>query len=343
MKKSIFYGARKFRIAAGIFCLALFTSSGCIACDCDGGISNTGADCSKVFRDTIGLDFMPMTANDGTENGIDVTGATTINKTLFDDMINNTDPSKRLYPIASDNGLKDVEQVRAAIVTRTFTDGDDEFIRQGTKSFKGWITGRYATPQYAAKLESIRCADMGVYKTDRGYNYIGAISADGSKLVPIRVTAGSFYATYMEATPDKNNAYIEIGFNFSPSELDGRLRMIACSEFVNYKPNMNRGLVDVCGLVSEITDSSFVIQLQTDQGTPLNPLTVKNLAQADFSLHNDTTNADVPITSFDEDPAGTYAIGFAAQNDGDELTLTIAHNGYDFTCVSDTPIVTPMS
>lgn len=344
-KNARLLGARKIRIA-GIFFLALFTANSCIACACEGGMSNTGADCSKVFRDTIQLDFMPMIANDGTENGIDVTGATPINKALFDGMINNTDASKRLYPVANDNGLKDVEQMRATNVTRTFTDGDDEFVRQGIKNFKGWITGRYATAQYAEKLNSIRCTDMGVYKIDRGNNYIGAISADGTKLNPIRISSGSFSAIFVEATPDKNNAYIELTFNFSPSELDGRLRMIACSEFVNYKATMNRGLLDVCVAFSAITENGVTVKLETDQGTPLSPQLAKGLTTlTDWVFHNVTQNRNQVFTLVETAVKGIYTVVFTTSPpaDGDIITLTITHNGFDFTCVAATPLVIPMS
>ncbi len=345
-KKARLLGVKKIKIA-GIFMLALFTTGSCIACECAGGMSNTGADCSKVFRDTIGLDVMPMLANDGTENGIDVTGATVINRALFAGMINQTDASKRLYPIANDNGLKDVEQMRDQNVTRTFTDGDDEFIRQGTKTFKGWITGRFATPQYADKLNSIRCNDMGVYKIDRGYNYIGSLSSDGTKLNPIRISSGSFNALFVEATPDKNNAYIEITFKFSPSELDGRLRMIACSEFVDYKPTFNRGLLDVCATFTNPTIVGVQVKLVTDQGTPLNPILAGGLTTASDWVFTDVTDGNRVLTFTLTETAtpGIYDVVWTGSPpaDGDEIKLTISHEGFDFTCVSQTNFATPAS
>lgn len=346
MKKPIVKRITNLRIAG--FLLVIFSSSkGCIACDCTGGMSNTGAGCSTVFRDTVGLMFMPMLANDGTENGIDVTGGSVLNKAYFDALTNQADPSKRLYPVATDGGLKDVDQMRGQIVTRTFTDGDDEFIRQGTKPFKGWITGRYATPQYAAKLESVRCDRMGVYKPDRGGNLVGSLSADRSTLLPIEISSGSFYATFVDATPDKNNAYIEIGFNFAQSEVDKTLQMVACSEFTDYRISSIRGLVDVCAEFSEITNAGVTVKLTTDQGTPLNPILAKGITtQTDWVFDDTTANRTLNIASITETAVkGIYKVLWAATtpDDGDEITLTISHTGYDFTCVASTPIVIPMS
>lgn len=340
-KNRILLGSKRIATGiAGIFMFAMFTSASCIACDCNGGMSNTGVGCSAVFRDTNGLILMPMYDNDGNQNGIPVDGSITLNKTYFDGLVNESDVSKRMFPVPNDGGIKDVEQMRAAMVTRTFSDGADEFIRDGIKPFKGWLTGRTAQPFLAGKLNSARCNFMGVYKIDRGGNLIGSISADGTLLCPIAIDSGSFNAVFVEATADKNNAYIEIVFNFSQTEVDQTLKMIACSSFVNYRISAIRGLLDVCVEASNITDTGFDFILGIDGNDVLNPTLVQGLVNSNFTIKNVTDNTTLTATvTEDSTDKGHYSATFASQTTGDEYQLIPAKDGYDFSCVKAAEIV----
>lgn len=317
----------------------------CEVCDCNSGMSNTGVGCSTIMRDVYGLVLVPIYANDGTRNGITLSSAT-LDQTYFDALVNQTDVSKRWFPVATEDGLKDAEQVRENPVFKTFTDGSKEFIRQGSKPFKGYITGRNATPTYEGKLNAARCLAMGVYKIDRGGNLIGSISSDGLILYPIAIDSQSFNAVYGEATPDKNNAMIELTFDFSLTELDQSLKMISCNEFDNYSAFQLRGLIDVCPVFSNITTSGVRVKLKTEYGTPLNPTTDKGLVAADFAFYNETASSAIGIVgtggSFVEDPTapGNYDIEFDTADQpsiGDEITLTVTKNGRDYSCVSDDP------
>lgn len=306
-------------------------------------MNNTGAGCSTVFKDTRDLIAVPLYADDGTRNGIDLENDV-LDEAYFTARVNDPDPSKRWYPIASSGGLKNVTQDREDPVYETFTDGSKDFVRDGAKAFNGWITGPIATPKYAGKLNSMKCVTggMGLIKIDTGGNIVGSISDDRADLYPIAIDTGSFYAKYIEAKAGENNARIALMFDFSQNELDQNLEMIACSE-MDYNIFQLRGLLDVCPVFSDIETTGFVATLKTEFGTVKNPVLVKGLTAANFTLFNNTTSSSVTISSVTESPDGVYTFTFAAQTAGDELTLTPDKDGYDFACVVSTDVVIPSS
>lgn len=350
MKKPKLLGVRKLKIA-GIFMLALFTQSGCQVCECNTGMNNTGIGCGPIFRDSRNLWLQPTYGDDGTRNGIPVDGSVTLNQTYFETLASaSTSKDKRIYPISSTEGLKNVEEMPAEDVFRTFTDGSKEHIRKGTQPFVGWITGKEAQPKYAGKLEAVRCQYMSVWKIDRGGNLVGEISADGKTLYPIQIDSGSFYATFMPATADQNNAYIHIGFDFSQNFKSANLAMISCSEISSYSLFSLRGLIDVCPEFSDIETTGMNVKLVTEWGTPLNPTLDQGLVAADFEIENATQSSAIGFTGtggdFEETSPGNYAITFdtADQPDpGDELKVTITKTGRDYACVTATEVVVPNS
>ena len=76
------------------------------SCACGTVEVNTGeVQCFRKFRKTVGLIVVPLIANDGSVNSIDL--STTIDLTA---KVQHTDSSKRFYPILD---LKDVETPQA--------------------------------------------------------------------------------------------------------------------------------------------------------------------------------------------------------------------------------------
>lgn len=309
-------------------------------------------------------------------------------------LINQSDASKRYYPIASNGGLKVVSEERPDPVFNDFPDGTQEHVRDGVTPFLASITGMWATSIYLMKLKSIGCARTGVYKRDRQGNLIGILSTreiaceacdcvgtmantgagcaavfadtadlifvplyadDGTRngielssgvyLYPIGIDNGSFHARLSPATADSKNASIIFGFNFALNAKDQALSMIACSE-MEYDISLLRGLLDVCGVFSDITETGLTVKLVTEYGTAINPLTVKNLLLANFAVENITVPQSLALATVTESTTnpGTYVIEWQSnETPGDELVVTVTANGYDFTCVSDTVVVIPTS
>ncbi len=316
-------------------------SFNCTPCKCDNTLSNTGFACTPIGKVAKKLLAMPLYANDGTKNGI--LFSSTINQAFFTALINETDASKRLYPLPT---LKDVENKRGDNKTKTFKDDSTVFMREGIKSFTGLITpldGLGAvSPQLKKALDSIRCVQMGFFIVDIGNNLRGRISDDGLSLEPIQVDEQSLNAMFMDATDDEPEM-IQLKFNWNPLEKDGDLRMIVCAELGGVNLLALRALLNVCSIVTDIAEDGFVAKLYTDYGTPINPILAKGLVAADFALYNKTTEADVTIDDVTESPDGTYTFEFTAQNAGDELELTPTQAGKDFTCVVENIIHIPLT
>jgi hypothetical protein len=312
----------------------------CEICECDSAMSNTGVGCDVIFKDTLGLIFVPKYKSDGTLNGI-VLATDTINQAFVTAKVNAVDASERWYPVPSANGIKDVEQVRAESKYKTFADDSKQFIRKGLKNFMGFLTGLVATPVLVGKLDAVRCSDgMTVYKIDRDGNLIGSISSDGTILYGIDIDPESFDSQYVEPLPN-DVAMVKIQFDFSVTHMDQNLKAIKCSS-ITANLLMLRGLIDVCVEVSDITDTGFTATLTTDFGGAGDPTLDEGLEEADFTIVNETdADANVPITDFEETSPGVYVFTFASQDPLDILHLVPVKNGRDYTCVINTDITIP--
>lgn len=308
-------------------------------------MSNTGVGCDIIFKDTRGLIGVPLYANDGTRNYIDLT-TVTFNQAYVDALVNQADPSKRWFPIPNNDGLKDVAQTRGDSVFKTFTDGSKQFVRKGIKNFMGFITGLFATPVLVGKLEQLKCVSggFGFYKVDRDGNLIGAISDDGTKLYPIKIDPESFEALFMEPAPE-DVAMIRVQFDFAQTELDQSLKMIACTEMNGVNLLLLRGLIDVCVEISNLSTSGFRATLYTEFGTALDPTKDQGLVAGDFTIENVTQSTDIGFQGtggdFEEVEPGVYDFTFDTADQptpGDELRLVPVKAGRDYTCVEDTVI-----
>lgn len=317
----------------------------CRVCACNDGMSNTGVGCDIIFKDTRGLIGVPLYANDGTRNYIDLL-TVNFNQAYVDALVNQADASKRWFPIPNNDGLKDVAQTRGDSVFKTFTDGSKQFVRKGIKNFVGFITGLLASPVLVGKLEQLKCVSggFGFYKIDRDGNLIGSISDDGTKLYPIKIDAESFEALFMEPGPE-DVAMIRTQFDFAQTELDQALKMIACSEMNGVNLLLLRGLIDVCVTISNLSIQGFRATLTTEFGTALDPTKDQGLVAADFAIENVTTASSIGFTgvggSFEEVEPGVYDFVFDTGDEpivGDELRLTPSKAGRDYTCVEDTVI-----
>ena len=155
-------------------------------CSCDVLLGNAGSPgCVAVHGVARKLIRVPLVANDGTENKIDLTA--TLDQTFWDGLINNADASKRYYPTPV---FKTVTQERAESITEDFDDGSTAFVRDGVKSWDGFIT-KGASPQLVGVLKDDRCTSFGVLIVDDCGNLIGRDIGDGF-LYPIPVDNGSW-------------------------------------------------------------------------------------------------------------------------------------------------------
>lgn len=304
-------------------------------CRCGYGMSNTGSGCTPLMKVTKKVIFVPQLDDDGNRNGITI-GAT-LDQTYFDALVNQSDPSKRWFPLPE---MKNVKDERADNIVETFEDGSTGFVQEGTREFMGWAVN--APQQLKGKIEAGRCIEMGVYLIDINGNLVGSLSEDRTTLYPIKIDKDSISAKFIKAT-DKTLQKIEFKFNFSIEEHDESLEMITCEE-LDYEVLNLRGLLDIYADYSLIDNTTFTMRLRTDYGTPTSPVLDKGLVAADLALYNVTDSLAVIVTSVTEDTdGGTYVVVFPAQTNADEIRVTPSRDGRDYSEVIASLVTMPLT
>jgi hypothetical protein len=270
------------------------------SCLCGQGMNNTGlATCLPAFKKTTGLFLVPLFANDGTRNSIDM--STAINLTA---KIQNTDKSKRFYPIQD---LKDVELPVADAKFKTYKDGAKRKLADGIRSFKA--TMPETSSVLIGKLQGVSCSKFGVYLIDIDGQLRGI--KDGTKLYPVEI--GGFNAIFKDATDDEvHEGMIEFDFDIL---LKISKFWILSSTDLNVNPNEVSGLIDANLTVGTITSTGVSISVNSDFGSGVaTTMTapIVGLTSTNWSLTRTDTNADVPLSSVTEGADGVYALVYSA-------------------------------
>lgn len=291
-----------------------------LGCNCNAGLSNTGRpNCLPIQSVTSKLIMVPLVANDGTLNYIDLTAPLP----TWNSLINEADASKRWFPTPI---FENVELPKADSQFEEANSGRMVFLRQGKRSFSGELWAEDSSPTLLSKLQNNRCVDFGVYIVDVNGNLIGSKVNDG--LYPIPVDNPSFDPKYMFAT-DSTTSKIMVAFDFDRLFDEGTMYMITPTE-ANVNFNDLNGLIDVNILNEVIAATSITFDAKFDYGTALNPIIYQGAtAGTDWKLFNNTTSLFVSPLTITESPSGTYVITYAAQTAGDSLTLTVEKDGYD--------------
>ncbi len=289
-------------------------------CNCNVGLSNTGRPgCVPLQSVTSKLIMVPLAANDGTLNGIDLAAALP----TWSDLINEADASKRWFPIPE---FENVELPKADSQFEEANSGRMAFLRQGKRSFAGELWGDDSTPTLLGKLSAGRCVQFGVYIVDVNGNLIG--SKSNGFLYPIPVDEQSWDPKFMFAT-DSTVQKIMLGFDFYRLFDESTMYMITTTEAgINF--NDLSGLIDVNLTVdSQVTTVSVTVLAAFDYGTALNPIIFQGATNsADWSIYNVTTSTLIGVPSgVTEAPAGTYTVDytFVATN---VYTLSVTKDGF---------------
>jgi hypothetical protein len=286
-----------------------------LGCNCNAGLSNTGKPgCLPIQSVTSGLIMVPLTANDGTLNFIDLTSPLP----TWADLINEADPSKRWFPL---QGFENVELPKADTIFEEANSGRMVYIRQGKRSFAGELWGE--TPTFYGKLNTNRCVQFGVFIVDVNGNLIGSKVGDG--LYPIPVDNQSFNPTYMFAT-DTTTSKVMVAFDFERLFDEGTMYMITPTE-AGQNFNDLDGLLDVNFTDNTVTAGTLVSTLVLDYGTALNPIQFLGAVGGDFAIL--VNGVAGTITGATESPAGTYTITFSGTTSGDDIVISVDKPGYD--------------
>lgn len=286
-------------------------------CNCNVGLGNTGRPgCVPIQSVTASLIMVPLRANDGTLNGIDLNSALP----TWNDLTNESDASKRWFPLPL---FENVELAKADSQFEEANSGRMAFLRQGKRSFAGELWGEDSTPTLLGKLQAGRCVSFGVYVIDVTGNLIG--SKVGNFLYPIPVDAQSWDPKFMFAT-DSTVQKIMLGFDFDRLFDESTMYMITANE-AGVDFNSLSGLIDVNLVISnEVAGVSIDVAASFDYGTALNPILFSGATISDFELVS-VTNGVETIGGVVENSAGNYTLSFGFSA-GENYTLSIIKDGF---------------
>lgn len=291
-----------------------------LGCNCDLGLSNTGRpNCVPIQSVTSKLILVPLKANDGTMNKIDLSGTLPVWSTL----VNQTDATKRWFPLPV---FENVELPKADTTFEEANSGRMVYIRQGKRSFSGELWSEDSSPTLLGKLQTNRCVDFGAFIVDVNGNLVG--SKVGTDLFPIPVDNPSFDPKYMFAT-DTTTSKIMVAFDFDRLFDESTMYMITPTE-ASQNFNELEGLIDVTLVNVSNTSTTRVFKAQLDYGTALTPIKFKGGVVADFTLYNNTTGLPIVITSVVENPTtlGTYTLTAPAFVAGTSYTINVVKIGF---------------
>lgn len=282
-------------------------------CNCKGRIGNTGYPGVKPFGVTAGLWMMPILANDGTRNSIDLTSNDIAQEII--DAINNPDPSKRLYPF---NNLRNVTFDEADPNFETADNGERFKTRNGIKtiSFEAW-----GVNEQFYKKASDNCVNFGVVLVDVCGNVKG--QKEGTKLYPRPVNQYSFFAKYMDATSD-TGAKVMFSMDYSLITSDGDQWMIPASLIAPYSALDLLGMIDVTFDITVNSATEIEFQANYEYGNAVEQLPWRGALLADFALYNQTTQTAVTPSAVVESSVtpGLYTLTLPAQTTGNVVALS---------------------
>ncbi len=289
-------------------------------CNCNAGLGNTGRPgCVPIQSVTSKLIMVPLNANDGSLNGIDLSAPLP----TWNSLVNEPDASKRWFPLPA---FENVELPKAESQFEEANSGRMAFLREGKRSFTGELWGEDSTPTLLGKMKAGRCVNFGVYVVDVTGNLIG--SKVGGYLYPIPVDNQSWNPTFMFAT-DSTVQKIMLTFDFDRLFDDSTMYMITATE-ANLDFNTLTGLIDVnLAVASQVTTVSVTLDATFDYGTALNPILLQGVTGlTDWSIY-DVTNqvAFGNPTGVSESPAGTYTL-LKTFVSGDDYTVSVVKDGF---------------
>jgi hypothetical protein len=289
-------------------------------CNCNAGLGNTGRPgCVPLQSVTSKLIMVPLKANDGTLNGIDLTAPLP----TWSDLINEVDASKRWFPLPA---FENVELPKADSQFEEANSGRMAFLREGKRSFTGELWGDDSTPTLLGKLKAGRCVEFGVYVIDVNGNLIG--SKVGNYLYPVPVDEQSWNPTFMFAT-DATVQKIMLTFDFDRLFDDSTMYMITSTE-AGIDFNTLSGLIDVnLDIIGQSSGVSIQVKATFDYGTALNPILLQGVTGlTEWSLYDVAAQSVFGNpTGVSESPAGVYTL-LAALNSGDDYILSVVKNGF---------------
>lgn len=298
---------------------------------CEYTLNNSGTpSCFPIISLTHSLMVQPTFDSTGVKNFIDVSG--TVNNATFKAMINNTDGTKRLYPLPE---LKNIEDVRDEAITFNWDDNETVYIQDGVRKFKGFFP--LASTTFLSQISDYRNTDLGVYFRSVEEDLIANSSVAG-KMYPVRIAKGTWRTTYIKSKTGEP-VMIQLDFDFAKSEKDEDLNVLTSGEMDSDTNLLDlSGLLDVNGVSSSITTTTFTLTASMLYGSAKTKQAFSGGVIGDFSLYNVTSSVAVVLTTVTEGSDGVYAIVMPLQTTAHVLTLSMSKDGFE---MDDVTVIIP--
>ncbi|CAB4213593.1 hypothetical protein UFOVP1447_67, partial [uncultured Caudovirales phage] len=290
-------------VFAGMLLMSFSKRANNVLGSCLDGIENLGQACTELFKVHSFLMAQMEFAADGTRNSIDLEQAET-DPEYFTDLINETDPSKRLYILPK---MREIKSGREASKFKTWANGAKTKLEQGIRAFTGIsIEETGAAPSLVGKLNSL--GDSGsivFYPVDLNGNIRGK-KWDGypTLLFGIKPDTGSIDAMLTDAD-DSEPAQIMFTFNYAVTEKDHEL-ILFMAKYNETNMNELESLMDATITDDGVqTNSDIYVKITTDGGSAGHPTVVTGLLEADFvssdtgtayKVYDVTDGSDVSVT-----------------------------------------------
>ena len=293
-----------------------------MAAGCLCGVPNTGnANCELQEGAPLGFFFVKLVADDGTLNSYTI--ATEFTDSVRDGLVQNTDTSKRWYPLTKNDFIRITPTEPAS----TSGDFGDVYYADKKISFNVELQVMKTSEHWATKLgKGLDCGEWGVYIVDTNNQLFGQISSDETKLYPKAISNGSVLAMYNPVNKGDNNPNKTL-VRFSLSQInDGEDARILGGITTNLL--QARGLVDTKGVFSSITSTGFTLTLSAVSSSAVK-VPMSGLVQGDFVVKDKSDDSVITITGFSEaTDTGIYVFTHAAQTGSFYVTPT--KTGFDF-------------
>ncbi len=294
-------------------------------CGCNTGPGNTGlVSCIEEIKDIKRGILVPMKANDGTPNKYAV--STTFDLAFFTAQINESDNSKRWYPMPE---LKNYAGTVADDNNETFDDGDIKFINSGNDSFT--VISKDAVPSMAEAYNKMQCIDMGILEIDKEGKLVGDISEDGF-IKPIRFSSSTFRAKYQYANGTQT-AHLMFTWAWHQNVCVDQIGYIGPDDIAD-----DVDILDLNGLLDAIvtgtpaaTTTTITVSLRTKFGSAASPFPVTGATLNSDWIVTETspTPGVILITGVVEPTDGDYVLNYIGGTSGDVYTVDLDKDGLE--------------
>ena len=212
----------------------------------------------------------------------------TLDEAYFTGKINETDLSKRFYPIMD---VENVESPRADNVFNEYNSGKKVLVSKGVRSFTGVLPD--TTSQYAAQIDNVgSCGAVGLFLIDECGNIRGN-AGKADELRPLKVSRGAWAALLAWAT-DATEQNTVLTFDFDKSEFDKDLGNITDGSITADLGGLE-GLLDVVieNLSSDAANDTVSFDAKTIYGDICDEENIIGLLTANLGITIEGTPATI--------------------------------------------------